>query len=147
MKKWFTPFLMLMAFIVMTSVVMAQEGNADQSNVHREWWNERFPGFPPNRNQTLPLIRVEGNRFVNSLGDTVLFKGLSIADPTKILGDGHWDKAFFVKIKETGAMIVRIPVHPVAWRGETPAKYLKFLDQAVDWCTERAENVKPVRRS
>ncbi len=33
-------------------------------------------------------------------------------------------------------MIVRIPVHSVTWRGETPAKYLKLLDQAVDWCTE-----------
>ncbi len=64
---------MLMIFIVMTSVVMAQEGNAEQSNVHREWWNERFTGFPSNKNQT---VRVEGNRLVNSLGDTILFKGI-----------------------------------------------------------------------
>ena len=31
---------------------------------------------------------------------------------------------------------MRIPVHPVAWRGRTPAKYLQLLDQAVQWCTD-----------
>jgi endoglucanase len=35
-----------------------------------------------------------------------------------------------------GAMVVRIPVHPVAWRERTPAEYLKLLDQAVEWCTD-----------
>ncbi len=138
MKKYFLLFSLSFAICAMTGVVMAQGGNADQSGSRRAWWHERFPGFPPNKNQTLPLISVSGNRFVNSLGDTILFKGLSIADPTKIVGDGHWDKALFVKIKEMGAMIVRIPVHPIAWREETPAKYLKLLDQAVDWCTEES---------
>ena len=33
-------------------------------------------------------------------------------------------------------MIVRIPVHPVAWRERTPEKYLELLDEAVDWCTD-----------
>ena len=31
----------------------------------------------------LPLIKVKGNRFVNEHGDTVLFRGLAIADPDK----------------------------------------------------------------
>jgi hypothetical protein len=35
-----------------------------------------------------------------------------------------------------GTMIVRIPVHPVAWRERTPEKYLELLDQAVEWCTD-----------
>ena len=35
-----------------------------------------------------------------------------------------------------GAKVVRIPVHPVAWRGRTPAEYIKLLDQAVEWCTD-----------
>jgi hypothetical protein len=33
-------------------------------------------------------------------------------------------------------MLIRIPVHPAAWRERTPVKYLKLLDQAVEWCTE-----------
>jgi len=35
-----------------------------------------------------------------------------------------------------GTMLVRIPVHPVAWRERTPEKYLELLDQAVEWCTD-----------
>jgi hypothetical protein len=84
----------------------------------------------------LPLIRVAGTRFVNSLGDTVLFRGCAISDPDKLVQQGHWNKQHFMKVKELGTMIVRIPVHPAAWRMRTPAGYLRLLDQAVEWCTE-----------
>jgi hypothetical protein len=33
-------------------------------------------------------------------------------------------------------VLVRIPIHPIAWRERTPENYLKLLDQAVVWCTE-----------
>jgi aryl-phospho-beta-D-glucosidase BglC (GH1 family) len=69
-------------------------------------------------------------------GNTVLFRGLSISDPDKLEMQGHWSKDHFVKVKEMGATLVRIPVHPVAWRERTPAEYIKLLDQAVGWCTE-----------
>jgi endoglucanase len=84
----------------------------------------------------LPLIRVAGNKFVNALGDTILFRGCAIADPDKLEQQGHWNRQHFAKVKEIGAMIVRIPVHPVPWRMRTPAKYLALLDQAVEWCTD-----------
>jgi aryl-phospho-beta-D-glucosidase BglC (GH1 family) len=79
---------------------------------------------------------VKGNKFINSKGDTILFRGLAISDPDKIERQGHWNKKHFEKAKETGALIVRIPVHPVAWRERTPEKYLELLDQAVEWCTD-----------
>ncbi len=84
----------------------------------------------------LPLIRVEGNRFVSSIGDTVLFRGCAIADPDKLEQQGRWTRELFAKVKEIGATIVRIPVHPVPWRMRTPSNYLRLLDQAVEWCTE-----------
>jgi endoglucanase len=84
----------------------------------------------------LPLIKVQGNKFVDSLGNTVLFRGIAISDPDKLEFQGHWNKAHFGKIKELGATIVRIPVHPLAWRNRTPEKYIKLLDDAVDWCTD-----------
>jgi endoglucanase len=93
------------------------------------------PAINPNARK-LPLIQVKGNRFVNALGDTILFRGLAIADPDKLEQEGHWNKTLFVKVKEMGAMIVRLPVHPVPWRMRTPPKYLELLDQAVDWCTD-----------
>jgi endoglucanase len=102
------------------------------------WWNEVAPGAFPFRTNAkkLPLISVKGNKFVDPEGKTILFRGLSISDPDKLESQGHWNKEHFIKVQEMGAQIVRIPVHPVAWRGRTPANYIKLLDQAVEWCTD-----------
>ncbi len=105
----------------------------------RQWWNERPVGRPANNPNAkkLPLISVHGNRFVDPQGTPVLFRGVSIADPDKISGQGHWNQDLFVKVNQMGARLVRIPVHPVAWRARGPRDYLAMLDQAVDWCTEQ----------
>jgi hypothetical protein len=102
------------------------------------WWRDAAPGQRryTTDNKRLPLISVKGNKFVDPSGKTVLFRGLSISDPDKLEVQGHWNKNHFVKVKEMGAKLVRIPVHPVAWRERTPADYIKLLDQAVGWCTE-----------
>ncbi len=102
------------------------------------WWHDAGPGIRPYTSDAkkLPLITVKGNRFVDPQGATVLFRGLSISDPDKLQMQGHWNREHFVKVQEMGTRIVRIPVHPVAWRERTPAEYLPLLDQAVGWCTE-----------
>jgi aryl-phospho-beta-D-glucosidase BglC (GH1 family) len=87
-------------------------------------------------NKKMPLISVKGNKFVEPNGATVLFRGLAISDPDKLEMQGHWNREHFVKVKEMGAKLVRIPVHPVAWRERTASQYIKLLDQAVGWCTE-----------
>ncbi len=89
----------------------------------------------------LPLIRVEGNRFVDAEGKPVLFRGVSIADPDKLDMEGHWNRQLFERVKELGATLVRIPVHPIGWRLRTPPKYLELLDQAVAWCTDLGMHV------
>ena len=108
-----------------------------QTRMH-VWWRERAPGQRTYTvdNKKMPLISVRGNKFVDPNGNTVLFRGLSISDPDKLAMQGHWSKDHFVKVKEMGTKLVRIPIHPVAWRERTPAEYLKLLDQAVGWCTE-----------
>ncbi|MGO8837074.1 MAG: glycoside hydrolase family 5 protein [Limisphaerales bacterium] len=110
----------------------------NQTNDYHQWWRDRPYGKTYVNSQTnqLPLIRVQGNKFVDPDGQTILFRGVSIGDPDKLLHEGHWNKAHFEKVKEMGATLVRIPVHPYAWRELTPREYLKLLDQAVDWCTE-----------
>jgi endoglucanase len=102
------------------------------------WWNELAPGARPYRANAkkLPLISVKGNKLVDPDGKVILFRGLAISDPDKLASQGHWSREHFVKVQEIGAKVVRIPVHPVAWRGRTPSEYIKLLDQAVDWCTE-----------
>ena len=102
------------------------------------WWSERAPGIRPHTTDAkkLPLISVKGNKFVDPEGNPILFRGLSISDPDRIESLGYWNRDHFVKVQEMGAKVVRIPVHPAAWRGRTPTEYIKLLDQAVDWCTE-----------
>lgn len=127
---------LLIAVACLIPVAYTEETSGQRE--YRAWWNEGFWGTPRNNPEAkaLPLIRVEGNKFVDPEGKTILFRGLSISDPDKIENQGHWSKTLFEKVKETGAVIVRIPVHPVAWRERTPIKYLELLDQAVQWCTE-----------
>jgi hypothetical protein len=102
------------------------------------WWRDAAPGARPYRTgaDTLPLIAVKGNRFVMPDGTPVLLRGIDISDPDKLEMQGHWNRDLFAAIKDLGATLVRIPVHPVAWRERTPSAYLALLDQAVAWCTE-----------
>ena len=105
---------------------------------HHYWWNQPYVSPPPKdpTGSILPLISVKGTRFIDATGDTVVFRGIAISDPDKLETQGHWNKAHFAKVKDMGANIVRVPIHPIAWRERTPAVYLKLLDQAVAWCTE-----------
>jgi len=126
----------LASFMLMQIAESQAKAPSKQSET-REWWNARHPGAPLNspNAKKLPRISVHGNRFVDPRGDILLLKGLSISDPDKIEYQGHWSKAHFEKVKGTGAHVVRIPVHPIAWRERTPAGYLALLDSAVEWCT------------
>ena len=104
------------------------------------WWRDEAPGAgraAPLKNATkMPLISVKGNRFVDPDGKPVLFRGLSISDPDKLERQGHWNKEHFVKVKEMGTTLLRIPVHPVAWRERGGTDYIKLLDQVVEWATD-----------
>ncbi len=121
--------------LAVASSLLAQSAPASKLGA---WWHETAPGLRPYtaNAKKLPLISVKGNRFVDPQGATVLLRGLAIADPDKIESQGHWSKDLFVRVKEMGAKVVRIPVHPVAWRGRGPSNYIKLLDQAVEWCTD-----------
>ncbi|MDZ7292209.1 MAG: glycoside hydrolase family 5 protein [candidate division KSB1 bacterium] len=128
-------FLLTFAF---AQILRAQASQQAASGQFHKWWNDRHVGDPLDSKNAkkLPLIQVKGNKFVDPQGNPILFRGLSISDPDKIANEGRWNKQHFVKVKEMGTQVVRIPVHPIAWRERTPAKYLELLDQAVEWCTE-----------
>jgi aryl-phospho-beta-D-glucosidase BglC (GH1 family) len=125
------------AFAQITNPPVSPAQTNTQKRLHT-WWRDRGPGQRAYTvdNKKMPLISVKGNKFVDPNGNTVLFRGLAISDPDKLEMQGHWSKDHFVKVKEMGAKLVRIPIHPVAWRERTPAEYITLLDQAVGWCTE-----------
>jgi len=134
-KHTIVPAFLGAALLATTAAAQAPAGSAARTH---DWWHDVGPGLRPYTDgaTTLLLISVKGNKFVDPQGATVLFRGLSISDPDKLQMQGHWNREHFVKVQEMGARVVRIPVHPVAWRERTPAEYLKLLDQAVGWCTE-----------
>jgi endoglucanase len=127
-----------LVFVMSSSLILAGHSQDTSKRNVRAWWNEGYPANPSKnpKLKLLPLIHVSGNRLINARGDTLLLRGLSIADPDKIDQQGHWNKGFFEKVKQLGTMVVRIPVHPVAWRERGTIVYLHLLDQAADWCAE-----------
>jgi endoglucanase len=84
----------------------------------------------------LSRISVKGNEFVNAEGSTIVFRGLNTSDPDKLVRDGHWNKQYFEEAKSWGANIIRLPVHPAAWRKYAPKDYMAILDQGIQWATE-----------
>jgi endoglucanase len=81
-------------------------------------------------------VSVQGNRFVTADGKTIVFRGLDSSDPDKLERNGQWNRHYFEMVKSWGANVVRIPVHPAAWRIHGKENYLKLLDQGVAWAGE-----------
>ncbi|MDA3823422.1 MAG: cellulase family glycosylhydrolase [Bacteroidales bacterium] len=86
--------------------------------------------------QPLEKISVKGNKFVTESGETMVFDGVNIRDPHGLEQDGKWTKAHFEEAKNWGADLIRLPVHPLAWRERGEKEYIKLLDEAVQWAKE-----------
>src|SRR5690606_39373667 len=82
------------------------------------WWNQSdLAPFDKTRLvKQLPLIKVQGNKFVDENGKVMVFRGLNIADPDKIARDKQLTKRHFEVHKSWGANGGRVPVHPSALR-------------------------------
>lgn len=85
---------------------------------------------------TLPFLKVDGNKFVDEEGNQVVMRGVSISDPDKLEKQGQWSKAYLQEVKNWGANVVRIPIHPRAWRERGEEGYLKLIDQTLEWANE-----------
>lgn len=85
----------------------------------------------------LPQISIEGNRFVDPDGNTVIFRGVAMIDPSALAGRGEWGPEYFDAAKSWNANIVRIPVEPAKFRATGEAEYLKLLDQGIQWAGDR----------
>lgn len=85
---------------------------------------------------SLPQLSVQGNRFVNPEGETVVLRGLALSDPAALIQKGQWNRRYFEQAKSWNANVVRVPVHPEEWRKMGEQAYLKHLDDAVRWSGE-----------
>jgi endoglucanase len=134
MRMIFRTILVLAVVALMP--VVATAGEVEPAD--GKWWYVPYPEpFDASNIETnLQFLSVEGNRFVNEDGETVVLFGVNISDPDKLEKNGKWSKAHFEVIKSWGAELIRVPVHPVAWKGRGKAEYFKLLDQAVTWALE-----------
>ncbi|MEX0719266.1 MAG: glycoside hydrolase family 5 protein [Balneolaceae bacterium] len=94
------------------------------------------PATAQNIDHPLPLISVEGNRFVDENGDVYNFRGVSSSDPDRLEKAGHWNKEYFEAVKSFNANVIRFPVHPRAWRERGHEEYLNLLDDGIKWAGE-----------
>ena len=126
----------LLVVVAVFAMFFSSRGGADDGV--SDWWYVPYPQpFDFSSVETdLSFIHVEGNRFVDGHGKVVIFRGVNISDPDKIEKNGRWSKAHFEVIKDWGANIIRVPVHPVAWKGRGKEAYFELLDQAVVWASE-----------
>lgn len=105
----------------------------DSKQLIDAWTKVKPAGAEQNK---ISFIKVRGNQFIDESGTQIVFKGLAISDPDKIVGDGRWSKKHFEVIKSWGVNVVRIPVHPSRLRKRGLENYLRLLDEAVKWCGE-----------
>lgn len=119
------------------SVHLTHAGTPATSDPH-QWWNQPYPNrfAVDSLANGMSLIRVDGNHFVNAEGETMVFRGVNISDPDKLVHNGKWSKAHFAAVKSFGANIIRLPVHPVAWQERGAESYFALIDQAVHWANE-----------
>jgi aryl-phospho-beta-D-glucosidase BglC (GH1 family) len=131
-------FVCVAVLALVTASTMGSAVASESGSGGYDWWNTPYPQpFDANGlEMTLDTIRVDGNRFVDEQGERVIFKGVAIADPDKLVTQGQWNRGLLEEVKSWGANIVRIPVHPVAWRGRGKDDFLALLDEAVTWATE-----------
>ena len=120
MKPKFLSILMLsliLALFLDTSCTQNSQ-SMDQESTSMEW------------------ISIEGNKFVNESGETMVFQGVNIRDPHNLEEEGHWRKSHFEEAKAWGAGVIRLPIHPPSWRIRGTEGYLALIDLAVEWAGE-----------
>ncbi len=131
----FLPLVVLLAVLVGTIVPPAR---SESEPITDGWWTQPYPKVfdASTLELTLDTVRVDGNRFIDERGETMIFQGVAISDPDKLAKQDRWSKSHFEVIKDWGANVIRVPVHPIAWRERGKAGYFELLDQAVEWATE-----------
>ncbi len=132
------PMLRLFIFSLLLTASFASHAYKPVEGAYgAEWWNIPYPtAFNSAKLKPQSHIGVRGNKFVDSKGDVIIFRGVNISDPDKLVKQKQWKKSLFTELKDWGTNIVRIPIHPIAYRERGRDGYFELLDQAVTWANE-----------
>lgn len=134
--------MLFVLFVLFSNVVFAVDeqnhGFTDVQKSQEQWWNAPYPTrFDASSLTFQPLLKAQKNKIVNSKGDIVVLRGVNIADIAKLTYENQWSPLLFDEIKAWGANVIRIPVHPLAWRQKGKQWFFEHIDEAVRWANQR----------
>ena len=78
-------------------------------------------------------VKVEGNKFIDPEGNELVFRGLCLADPVKLVREGQWNERLFAEAADWGANIVRFAVHPTNLNSMGWDKTFAAMDKGIEW--------------
>ena len=78
-------------------------------------------------------VKVEGNRFIDPQGNVLVFRGLCLADPVKLVREGQWNERLFAEAADWGANTVRFAVHPTNLNAMGWDETFAAMDQGIAW--------------
>lgn len=93
---------------------------------------EHKPAFDEDTSAYPGQLRAEGNVLVDATGQTVILRGLMPADPAVLARKGRFERLFFGGMADSGANVIRLPVHPERWERD-PDYLWRYLEPAVAW--------------
>jgi endoglucanase len=89
----------------------------------------------PNAESFPSRLHASEHQIVDNNGKAVLLKGLMPPDSATLASEVEFDRAFFEGMAETGANVIRTPVHADNWVNDE--YYLwRYLDPVVTWAGE-----------
>jgi len=83
----------------------------------------------------LPRLMVCENKLLDEENNVVILRGVSIADPYFLdYSDNRFVENVFAELSTWNVNVVRVPIHPGAWRAIGGENYCEmYLDQIVNW--------------
>lgn len=93
---------------------------------------EHKPAFDADTGAYPSQLHAEGNKLVDEKGQGVTLRGLMPADPAVLRRKGKFERLFFDGMADSGANVIRLPVHPERWERD-PDYLWRYLDPAVAW--------------
>ncbi len=129
--------LYLLLVLLMSGCSHQSEKPVSHSGDAQQWWGttDQTP-FDTSASKRQSALKVEGRFIVDEQGRPFGIRGVSIADPDKLVRQKQWRQGLFREIARWGANTVRIPVLPETWRTLGRDRYLALMDQAVNWANE-----------
>lgn len=77
-------------------------------------------------------LQIKGNQILDPQGVPVLLQGLMPPDPARLDARGKFKREFYVGIRESGANVIRIAVHPDRWLQDEDYLW-RHIDPIVGW--------------